>query len=149
MFRFLKTKKGFSLVELMIVVVIMAILIAVAVPIYNAVTANARAKTCIDNQRTLMTTVNNHISLYGVQNEVGTVSFKTNEEGLGYIDSYDGLSQGFYKKIVALFNVVPCCPLESGELILTISLKDGSIDSYATAKCVYGGDTHVLVEEED
>lgn len=149
MFKFLKTKNGFSLIELMIVVIIMAILVAVAVPIYNAVTANARAKTCIDNQRTLMTTVNNHISLYGVQNEVGTVSFKTNEEGLGYIDSYEGISQGFYKKIVALFNVVPCCPVEGGELVLTISLKDGSIDSYATAKCTNGGEKHVLVEEED
>ena len=49
MFKFMKSKKGFSLVELMIVVVIMAILVAVAVPIYNSVTGNARAKTCIDN----------------------------------------------------------------------------------------------------
>ena len=47
MFKFLKSKKGFTLVELMIVVVIMAILVAVAVPIYSAVTANARKKTCI------------------------------------------------------------------------------------------------------
>ena len=45
MFKFMKTKKGFSLVELMIVVVIMAILVAVAVPIFNSVTGNARAKT--------------------------------------------------------------------------------------------------------
>ena len=149
MFRFLKTKKGFSLVELMIVVVIMAILVAVAVPIYNAVTANARAKTCIDNQRTLMTTVNNHITLYGVQNEVGTVTFSTNEKEQGYISAHTGISETFYKKIVSLFNVVPCCPLEGGELVLTISLKDGSIDSYATAKCVNGGEKHVLVEEED
>ena len=42
MFKFMKSKKGFSLVELMIVVVIMAILVAVAVPIFSAVTRNAR-----------------------------------------------------------------------------------------------------------
>ena len=36
--KMLKNKKGFTLVELMIVVVIMAILVAVAIPIYNAVT---------------------------------------------------------------------------------------------------------------
>ena len=42
LFSFIKTKRGFTLVELMIVVVIMAILVAVAVPIYFAVTSNAK-----------------------------------------------------------------------------------------------------------
>ena len=41
MFKFMKSKKAFTLVELMIVVVIMAILVVVAVPIYNSVTDNA------------------------------------------------------------------------------------------------------------
>jgi len=149
MFRFLKTKKGFSLVELMIVVVIMAILVAVAVPIYNGIADNARAKTCIDNQRTLITSVNNHINLYGVQNEVGTVTFTTNDDEQGYISAHTGISEGFYNQVVKLFNVVPCCPVEGGELVLTISLKDDSIDSFATAKCTNGGEKHVLVEEED
>lgn len=45
----LKSKKGFTLVELMIVVVIMAILVAVAVPVYSAVTKNAESKTCHTN----------------------------------------------------------------------------------------------------
>lgn len=45
----LKSKEGFTLVELMIVVVIMAILIAVAVPVYGAVTKNAENKTCHSN----------------------------------------------------------------------------------------------------
>ena len=51
MFKFMKSKKGFTLVELMIVVVIMAILVAVAVPIFSAVTKNARTKTCVANMR--------------------------------------------------------------------------------------------------
>ena len=42
-------KKGFSLVELMIVVVIMGILIAVAIPLYNNITKNAKDKTCASN----------------------------------------------------------------------------------------------------
>ena len=48
--RKLHNKKGFSLVELMIVVVIMGILIAVAIPLYGAITENAEKKTCLANQ---------------------------------------------------------------------------------------------------
>ena len=46
-------KKGFSLVELMIVVVIMGILIAVAIPLYGAITTNAKNKTCLSNIDTI------------------------------------------------------------------------------------------------
>lgn len=59
MFKFMKSKKGFTLVELMIVVVIMAILVAVAVPIFSAVTKNARTKTCLANQREIQAQLNN------------------------------------------------------------------------------------------
>lgn len=45
-------KKGFTLVELMIVVVILAILVAVAVPVYIAVTDNVQRKTCNSNCKT-------------------------------------------------------------------------------------------------
>lgn len=57
--KFLKSKKGFTLVELMIVVVIMAILVAVAVPIFSAVTKNTRAKTCAGNKRQIVSQITN------------------------------------------------------------------------------------------
>lgn len=49
--RKLMSKKGFTLVELMIVIVIMGILVAVAIPVYSAVTKNAKKKTCQSNIR--------------------------------------------------------------------------------------------------
>jgi len=45
--------EGFTLVELMVVVLIIGILVAVAVPVFLNASANAQAKTCQANQRTL------------------------------------------------------------------------------------------------
>lgn len=52
--KLMHSKKGFTLVELMIVVVIMAILVAVAVPIYGAVTKNAEKRSCQTNIKTII-----------------------------------------------------------------------------------------------
>ena len=50
---FLKNKKGFTLTELMIVVVILGILVLIAVPIYNNATDKAKRSTCAANRRTI------------------------------------------------------------------------------------------------
>lgn len=47
--KLLRSEQGFTLVELMIVVVIMAVLVAVAIPVYNAVTDNVEAQACHSN----------------------------------------------------------------------------------------------------
>lgn len=49
--RKMMNKKGFTLVELMIVVVILGILVAIAIPIFTSVTKNAKIKACKSNIR--------------------------------------------------------------------------------------------------
>lgn len=60
MFMKKNNKKGFTLVELMVVVAIIGILVVIAVPIYNAAQDNARLNACRANLRT----INGAISMY-------------------------------------------------------------------------------------
>ena len=112
MFKFLKSKKGFTLVELMIVVVIMAILVAVAVPIYSAVTKNARVKTCAGNRREIVSQVNNFImgSVDGKQHtESG--SFKISSDGeKGTFQLVNGETVYTETRVKGLFQELPYCP---------------------------------------
>lgn len=49
--RALKQQRGFSLVELMIVVIILGILVAIAIPVYRVSQKEAETKACKSNQR--------------------------------------------------------------------------------------------------
>ena len=138
MFKFMKSKKGFTLVELMIVVVIMAILVAVAVPIYNAVTENARKKTCATNRRNIISQITNNVMSQPNKcilsaGSSATFTVTTDAEGGAVaadgIDGADGVFSGGENTFKAWFNDKnqPICPSKSG--VLTITVKADKSDA--------------------
>ena len=149
MFKFMKSKKGFTLVELMIVVVIMAILVAVAVPIFSAVTKNARIKTCEANRREIISQLNNYAmgSVDGEQHAYTTGNDLTitidsagevENKATAYID--DDTFKGLFQKI-------PACPKDGATLTVTVKAVtaidgvDQTANFTATCNSHTGGDT--------
>ena len=150
MFKFMKSKKGFTLVELMIVVVIMAILVAVAVPIYSAVTKNARTKTCLANQREIQAQFNNN-SMSGILKiKAGDVyTLTTNANGDGGSWAATTVATGSADQtatINELFQKVPYCPVENNTITVTVAaanLTGSEAESYKiTTVCGGGDETH-------
>ena len=128
MFKILKSKKGFTLVELMIVVVIMAILVAVAVPIYSAVTKNARAKTCIANMREIVSQVANYAMS---NNKTITETFKmtcnADKDGCASVENVGAVDPNLdVDTFKTLFQEVPYCPA-GGDY--TVVINDANIGS--------------------
>ena len=116
MFKLLKSKKGFTLVELMIVVVIMAILVAVAVPIFSAVTKNARIKTCAANRREIVSQVNGLLmgNIDGIQHKAEGGFIIESDGTVGEIKNVTGSDDAYTSEnFASLFQATPYCPAGS------------------------------------
>ena len=151
MFKFMKSKKGFSLVELMIVVVIMAILVAVAVPIFNSVTGNAREKTCIDNQRQIVGNIGNIIMMKGLTGadatDVFTVKGDTITVVAANLATFNGTATDPITEtdIKAAFKTAPCCGDENNTIHVDfVAGENGATGTVTTRCCV--GDTDTATE---
>ena len=88
--RKLMSKKGFTLVELMIVVVILGILVAVAVPIFGAVTKNARIKSCKSNQRVIKGNIETYQMTGNDGDQLSITANTSVKEDSGFLKLFDG-----------------------------------------------------------
>ncbi len=61
-----RKQEGFTLVELMVVVLIIGILVAIAIPVFNSAKKNAQKKACFANQRTIDGALNSYQAEFGV-----------------------------------------------------------------------------------
>jgi type IV pilus assembly protein PilA len=134
MMKMFRKDEGFTLVELMVVVLIIGILVAIAVPVFLNASANAAAKSCQANQRTY----NGAVQTYNASaNTVLTPTAGLLGDATTGTDVLFG-ANGTIKSI-------PLCPSHGTAAGVTGAVTDGKYHITAGTGSVIDGDTGAAV----
>jgi type IV pilus assembly protein PilA len=107
--------EGFTLIELMIVILIIGILVAIAVPVFLAATSNAKTKACKSNQRSWLSACD----IYAADNGVYPSEAEWAATGTAYYENSEGGN-------------TPLCPNTVNTITLTYSTTG---DDRPTSSC--------------
>lgn len=110
--RMFKKEEGFTLVELMVVVLIIGILVAIAIPVFNAARGSAQERTCQSNMRVIEGAVQQYLAA-----NVGTAEA-----------DLDGNVDGAHELMTAggeYIKAIPFCPSDEAATKTAYALTDG------------------------
>jgi prepilin-type N-terminal cleavage/methylation domain-containing protein len=132
--RMFRKDEGFTLVELMVVVLIIGILVAIAVPVFLNASANAAAKSCQANQRTI---------IGAIQTAAASQAPTTGVTADGTFDT--GNATGWGPVLIPTYvKTVPHCPNHSGAFYWMTQAGAVTGDNSATGFDNISGNDHTL-----